>query len=161
MKKITALLLLLLLTLFGCQKSGDIKIGDSIAEISKQHRPFISLNSLTVFRTEDTYTAVIGKNGTVQKTAKFSSNRKCLNANGITPVNNKALNYYLDKTLSELEEKSGAVHIDIGSGFYIPAYITENGYLIYFELDNDTVCKVTKCDIINNVITDEREQVNE
>lgn len=161
MKKIIALLLLMLLTLSGCQKSGDIKIGDSIAEISKQHTNFISLNALSVFRTDDTYTAVVGKNGTVQKIAEFSSDRRCLNAKNITPIKDEDLNYCLGKTLSELEEKSGAIHTDIGSGFYIPAYITENGYLIYFELDNDTVCKVTKRDIIKNVITDEKEQVNE
>ena len=37
---------------------------------------------------------------------------------------------------------------------YIPAYITENGYLIYFEVENDVVYEVMKRDLLTDVIVE-------
>ena len=65
---------------------------------------------------------------------------------------------YLDKSLNELKEKLGDVHADIGSGFYIPAYITENGYLIYFEVENDILYEIVKLDLLTNEVIDRQPQ---
>ena len=55
---------------------------------------------------------------------------------------------------NELKEKIGQPHVDIGSGFYIPAYITEDAYLICFELENDNIFEVIKRDLLTNKIVD-------
>ncbi len=154
MKKIIIVLLLTALTLSGCKNNSNIRIGDSISGINDQQTPFIFLNSLSVFRTNNTYTIVVEKNGMAQKIAEFSSDRKCRTAQGVVLVKDEDINRYLDKSLHEVKEKIGEVHADIGSGFYIPAYITENGYLIYFEVENDIVYEVMKLDLLTNVIVE-------
>ena len=69
-------------------------------------------------------------------------------------MENEDINQYLDKSLNELKENFGEVHADIGSGFYIPAYITENGYLICLEVENDIVYDVIKRDLLTDVIVE-------
>ena len=154
MKKIIIVLLLIVLFLSGCKNNSDIRIGDSMSEINNQQTPFIFLNSLSVFRTNNTYTIVVEKSGTAQKIAEFSSDRKCRTVQGLALVKNEDINWYLGKSLYELKEEFGEVHADIGSGFYIPAYITENGYLICFEVENDIVYEVVKRDLLTDVIVD-------
>lgn len=100
------------------------------------------------------YTIVVEKNGEAQKIVEFSSDRKCCTVQGLVLVKDEDINRYLDKSLNELTEKFGEVHADIGSGFYIPAYITENGYLIYFEVENDVVYEVMKRDLLTDVIVE-------
>lgn len=152
MKKIILLLLLMILTLSGCKKNTNIQIGDSMTTINNQQQPFIFLNSLSVFQTNNTYTVVVEENGVVQKKVEFSSDRKCCTVQGLILVKDGDINQYLNQSLNELNEKLGEAHADIGSGFYIPAYITENGYLIYFNVENDTVFEVVKRDILTNEI---------
>ena len=154
MKKNIIVLLLIVLTLSGCKNNSNIRIGDSMSRINNQQTPFIFLNSLSVFRTNNTYTIVVEKNGMAQKIVEFSSDRKCRTAQGLVLVKDEDINWYLDKSLHELKEKFGEVHADIGSGFYIPAYITENGYLIYFEVENDIVYEVMKLDLLTNAIVE-------
>lgn len=152
MKKHIIALLLIAISLAGCKNNFNIRIGDSMAMIYNQQTPFIFLNSLSVFRTNDTYTIVAEKNGVVQKIVKFSSDRKCRAFHGLVLVKNEDINQYLGKNLNELKEKLGEIHADIGSGFYIPAYITENGYLICFEVENNIVYSVTKRDLLTDEI---------
>lgn len=152
MKKIIIVLLLILLTLLGSSKNYTIRIGDSMTMINNQQTPFIFLNSLSVFRTNNTYTVVVEKKGMVQKIVEFSSDRKCRTAQGLDLVKNEDINQYLGKSLNELKEKFGEVHADIGSGFYVPSYITETGYLICFEVENDIVYEVIKRDLLTNEV---------
>lgn len=154
MRKIAIALLLIVLTLSGCKNNLNIRMGDSMNAINDQQTPFIILNSLSVFRTNNTYTVVVEENGTVQKLVEFSSDRKCRTVQGLVLVKNEDLNKYLDKSLNELKEKLGEVHADIGSGFYVPAYITEDGYLICFEVENDIVYEVIKRDLLTDVIVE-------
>lgn len=154
MKKNIIVLLLLLLTMSGCQRKTNIRAGDSMTIIYKQQTPFIFLNSLSVFRINNIYTIVVEENGVAQKIVEFSSDRKCLTVQGLVLVKNEDINQFLDKNLNELKEKHGEVHADIGSGFYIPAYITENGYLISFEVNNDIVYGVVKRDLLTDMIVE-------
>ena len=48
MKKVLIILLIMILTLTGCQKN-NIQIGNLMVDINKQHTPFIFLNTLSVF----------------------------------------------------------------------------------------------------------------
>lgn len=152
MKKYIIVLLLMIITLSGCQKSANIQMGDSMATINNQHTLFIFLNSLSVFQTNNTYTIVVEENGVAQKIVEFSSDRKCRTVQGLVLMKNEDISQYLDRSLNELKEKFGEVHADIGSGFYVPAYITEDGYLIYFEVENDIVYEVVKRDLLTDEI---------
>ena len=123
-----------------------------MATINNQHTLFIFLNSLSVFQTNNTYTIVVEENGVAQKIVEFSSDRKCRTVQGLVLMKNEDISQYLDRSLNELKEKFGEVHADIGSGFYVPAYITEDGYLIYFEVENDIVYEVVKRDLLTDEI---------
>lgn len=154
MKRSLIVLLLMILTLSGCKKGSNIQIGDSMTMISDEHTPFIFLNSLSVFRIDDMYIIVVEENGVAQKIVEFSSDRKCHTAQGLVLVENEDINQYLDKSLNELKENFGEVHADVGSGLYIPAYITENGYLVCLEVENDIVYDVIKRDLLTDVIVE-------
>ncbi len=136
----------------GCKKNTNIQVGDLMTVINNQQTPFIFLNALSVFQTDNTYTIVIEKNGAAQKIVEFSPDRKCCAVYGLVLVKNEDINQYLNKSLSELKETYGEVHADIGSGLYVPAYITENGYLIHFEVEQDIVYEVVKRDLLTNVV---------
>lgn len=55
---------------------------------------------------------------------------------------------------NELAEEIGQPHVDVGSGFYIPAYITEDANLVCFELENEIVIEVIQRDLFTNKTVD-------
>lgn len=60
------------------------------------------------------------------------------------------INQFLGMDTAELKEKYGQPHVDVGSGFYIPAYITDDAYLICLELEDDIVFEVIEHDLLTN-----------
>lgn len=158
MKKGIVVIILVFLVLSGCAENNGLLIGDSMSNINNLYIPFISLNSLTVFQEDNTYMVVISENGTVQKKAEFSSDRKVCNVQGLTLLKIENLNQYLGKNINELKITLGEFHADVGSGFYIPAYITEDAFLICFQTENDIIFEVIKRDLLSNSVV---EQVSE
>lgn len=154
MKRTLIVIFLVLLTLSGCSENNKISIGDSMSKINNNQTPFITLNSLTVFQEDNIYTVIISENGTVQKKVEFSSDRKNQNTQGLTLLKIKNTSQYLGKNIDELKAELGEFHADIGSGFYIPSYIAEDGYLICFQLENNTVFEVKKRDLFTNSIVE-------
>lgn len=69
-------------------------------------------------------------------------------------VNNSDISQFLNVDFNELTEKIGQPHVDVGSGFYIPAYITEDANLVCFELENEIVIEVIQRDLFTNKIVD-------
>lgn len=89
----------------------------------------------------------------------FSSERRCRESQGIDLIDdNESIEKYLNKPFEEIRQQLGAPHADVGSGFYIPAYLTENAYLICFVLESDVVCEVFKRDLIKNEIIEQVER---
>jgi hypothetical protein len=60
----------------------------------------------------------------------------------------------LNVNFNELTEEIGQPHVDVGSGFYIPAYVTEDANLVCFELENELVIEVIQLDLFTNKIVD-------
>lgn len=153
-KRVIVTLLLIILTLSGCQINTNTQVDESTTMINTQQTPFIFLNTLSVFQTSNMYTVVIGGNEKDKKIVEFSSDRECLSVQGLVLVKHGELNQYLGKTLIELESQYGKVHADVGSGFYIPSYITEDGYLLSFVVEDDIAVAVLKRDLLTGVITE-------
>lgn len=153
MKRILVVTLFMVLVLSGCKNNSEI-VGDSMSKIENQQKPFIFLNSLSVFRIDNIYKVVIEENGVIQKTVEFSPDRKSHNAQGLTLIKNEDISLYLDMSIDELKQKLGEIHADVGSGFYIPAYITEDGFLVCLDLENDIVYEVIKRDILTNMVVE-------
>ena len=60
----------------------------------------------------------------------------------------------MNVSFNELTEEIGQPHVDVGSGFYIPAYVTEDANLVCFELENELVIEVIQLDLFTNKIVD-------
>lgn len=60
----------------------------------------------------------------------------------------------MNVNFNELTEEIGQPHVDVGSGFYITAYVTEDANLVCFELENELVIEVIQLDLFTNKIVD-------
>lgn len=121
-------------------------------EINSQHTPYISINSLSAYLINENCFISIQENGNIQKTVEFSFDRQCLYSEGIELIKDENMEQFVDMEFDVVKEKIGQPHIDIGSGFYIPAYITEDAYLISFDLEDEIVFRITKRDLLTNRI---------
>lgn len=155
MKRIIVILLSLILLLAGCQNNDKI-IGVTMNDIKAQYDLHICLNSLYVFKKDAIYLVVIEENSVAQKKVEFSLDRNYRNAVGITLLKSQNISQYLNLTLDEIVENFGEFHTDVGSGFYIPAYITEDGYLVCFGIEDNVVYEVTVRDLLTNKIVEKK-----
>ncbi len=152
MKRIISLLLLVILLFSGCMSNDDYIKGDKMSEINNKHTPYIALNTLSAYEIDGNYLVVVEDSGIVQKLAEFSSERKCKRVQKIKLIKEVDINQFLNMNVETLKKMLGQPHADIGSGFYIPAYITEDANLISFQIENDIVFEVIKRDLITNKI---------
>lgn len=152
MKRIIVSLLLILLLFSGCMNNDDFFIGDQMSEFNNKYIPYMALNSLLAYEIDGNYLIVIENNGVVEKLAKFSSDRKCQMAQKIELIKEVDVNQFLNMNIETLKKMLGQPHVDIGSGFHIPAYITEGANLIAFQIENDIVFEVIKRDLFTNKI---------
>lgn len=154
MKKITLLFVAMIIIFYGCANSSEFKVGEQMKDINNKHIPYISMNALNVYKNNDNYCIVIEEEGVSQKLVEFSAERQSCKVQGLSLIKNQDINKYLNMNICKIKEELGRPHVDIGSGFYIPAYITDDAYLIYFGLENDIVFEVSKCDLLtNNVVS--------
>lgn len=153
MKKIIVVLLLVIVLFSGCTNSFSFEVGERMSNIKSEHTPYITINALSVYEIKGNYWIVINNTeGIVEKLVEFSPERKSIKVQGLDLIKNEDVNSFLNIDVKELKEKYGQPHVDIGSGFYIPAYITQDAYLICLGLENDVVVEVIKRDLITNDI---------
>lgn len=155
MKKFIVFMLFLAMLLVACSDSYKIEVGDSLSKFNDQYTPYIYLNSLSVYKIKENYLlTIIDGSGNIQKMVEFLPNRKWSRAQGLELIRNDDINQFINVNFNQLTEKIGQPHADIGSGFYIPAYITEDMHLIFFQLENQTVISVVKRDLLTNTTVD-------
>lgn len=137
MKRWICLGLCLLLLLGGC--------GGSHAEPTVEAPPdgsYLSYPTLEIVVEGGNYVLTTMDGGR----AVFSSEGELLEAKGITPV--KADGQIMYSDLSALTEALGQPHGDIGSGLYIPSYVTEDFRLLAYSCREDQVQSVTVTDLL-------------
>ena len=155
-KKILLFLLSMMIFLSACSNKDKYKIevGESMNNINSQYRPHITMGALSVYKTGGNYLIIIEDDGMVQKLVEFSSDRTCLYIQGLDLIKSGNLNRLMNNTFNELREKIGSPHVDIGSGFYIPAYVTEDANLVCFELEDEIITGIIQRDLLTNKIVD-------
>ncbi len=154
MKRIIALLLFVAILFSACSSSHKFEVGESMSKINNQYTPYITINALSVYEISENYLITIDDGSIVQKLVEFSFERECRRIQGFDLIKNGDINQFLNMNFNKLIEKIGQPHVDVGSGFYIPAYVTEDANLICFELENETVFEVIKRDLLTNKIVD-------
>ena len=102
-----------------------------------------------VYLTNDCYCAAVFVNGKPVKGAEFSKSRQPVFTAGLDLVNIPDIQCYLGKTLTDIEKEFSSFHVDIGSGGFMPSYLTEEGYLVIFSVNRSTkvVERVGKVDL--------------
>ena len=149
MKRNIVIFLFILILFSGCS---NVK-SEQVSMIKNKYKPCITINALTVYKTEDNYFISIDYHDNY-KTVEFTFDRKCNQSNGLKLIKDEELEHFLNLNFNEIIKKFGQPHVDVGSGFYLPAYITEDADLICFELENDIVVDVIKRDLFTNEITE-------
>lgn len=152
MKKISVLLFIMVIIFSGCANNLKFKVGEHMSEINNMNTPHYTMNALSVYNDKSNYMIVIENESVVQKLVEFSPERKSIRTHGIDLVKCDDLNRLLGMDIAKLKEELGQPHVDVGSGFYIPAYITDEAYLICFELEDGIVFEVIKRDLLTSDI---------
>lgn len=154
MKKITVLLFAIIILFSGCTRNSEFKVGEQMSKINNKNTPYITMNALSVYEDRNNYFVIIDDNDIIQKLVEFSPERKSTRVQGLDLIKCEDIKQFLDMDIDKLNKKYGQPHVDTGSGFYIPAYITNDAYLICLELENDIVFEVIKRDLLTNEIVD-------
>lgn len=154
MKRIIAFLFFATILFTACSNSRKFEVGESMNNINNQYTAHIAINALSVYEINENYLITIDDDGIIQKLVEFSFDGKCRRIQGFDLMKNGDIHQFLNINFNELTEKIGQPHVDVGSGFYIPAYVTEDANLICFELENEIVIDVIKRDLLTNKIVD-------
>ena len=152
MKKLIVLILIMgMCFMFGCSKNefSKIKIGESMDKARDVFKSsHIDLNAAKIFIDEKSFVVVVEKNQGISGIVVFSPDGKVLHSEKITPINDENIRQFCGKSVEELEKQYGRFHCDIGSGFYIPAYITNHATIVFFEIGNGIIERISSIDII-------------
>ena len=154
MKKIVGFLLAAAILFSACSGRHKVSVGESISSIHKQYTPYLTINTLSAYKIGGNYWMTLDDGNTVQKLAEFSPDRTCLRTQGLRLIEINDICQLLNVSVDSLTEKLGQPHADIGSGFSVPAYITENADLMCFELENGIVVEVIQRDLFTGEIID-------
>lgn len=155
MKKILCAVFVLLVCciITGCNLNESIEIGDSIMKI-KYDEKIVDLNTLVVVKNGGNYIVLIHNGRDILKKVEFDSNRNVLETKNVQLKESHDLNKYLNEPFEKIVEVLGEEHADIGSGFYKPSYITTDGYLLIFSVEDGSITDVAKLDLLSNKFVD-------
>ena len=154
LKRIIAFLFIVTIIFSACSNDYKFMVGESMSNINKQYKSYITINTLSAYKINENYLITIDDGDVVQKLVEFSSDRKCHRVQGLDLIKSGDTSQFLNINFNKLTEEIGQPHTDIGSGFYIPAYIMEDAYLVCFELEDETVVEVIRRDLLTNKIVD-------
>lgn len=154
MKRIFSLFLLLFLLLFCC--GSNAPKGNTIADYYSHGTeiPYIWINGLMVYKYDDAYEVVVKYEDWKEHSVVFSLNRTPSDINGLELQNITNIGNYLGAHTSDIQDVHGEFHVDVGSGFSYPGYITTDGYLVYFSFQEDRTTSVRKLDLFTNTIVE-------
>lgn len=118
---------------------------------------YLNLNTVTAYYNGQENVVLIDRSDKdqAQKQIVFSSDRQCLYKQGMELVGNMDFAGFLDGEFADVTDKLGQPHADIGSGFYIPSYITEEAYLISFYVEDEKISRIVKRDLLTGKVEQE------
>ncbi len=120
----------------------DAHIGDSIFPIRQQCEDIMLFlrSSCCIWKDLKGYCIVCNDKDSNQVFAvvRFSDDLKLIEADGLKPI--EAIHQpeeWIGKTLDEFIAQYGQYHVDFGSGFFYPAYISEIGTVYWMNVQYD------------------------
>lgn len=140
-----------LLYAFSLPKGGR---NENLVDRSELGVPFLHFCALSVYKRKGQYLITVYEDNAIRKTCTFTPERVCTDVQGMTLIEDQPVERFIGVDINTVQTLLGKPHADIGSGFYIPAYITEDAYLIYFQFEGDEVFGVFKRDLLTGTMTD-------
>lgn len=114
-------------------------------------RPYLSLPMVEGKVIDSRYVITVSVPGERNKTIVFSPNRTVISSKRIDLLQSDAAQELVGMKMSDVEACFGQPHADVGSGLVIPAYITEDGYLISIHIDDQGLIDMAyKLDLLSN-----------
>ena len=156
MKRIIILLFVVIVLFSACYPKYTFEVGESMNDINDKHSAYIVINALSVYKIRENFVITIDDGATIKKLVEFSYDRKCIRAQEVDLLETGDINQFISIRFDALTEKIGQPHVDIGSGFYIPSYITNDAHLVCFEIENEIVVEIIKRDLLTNKIVDRK-----
>ena len=129
----------------------NIELGTAKVEIRKHVTKFI-IDSFEFFAFENNghYIAVVCKGMRITGVLDYSSSGELLSSSGIIPIEIANVADLVGASSKSVTDQYGDFQFDLGSGRYIPAYITTEGVVLYFSIEEDTVLSVSALNLIDN-----------
>lgn len=148
-KKRTVIVLVTTMIIIICCCCTEFSEYEHLEYVSQNGQPLYNLYPIKTYLDNDNYSVVIFEDAKIVKGVEFSADRQAVDAIGIELVTISDMQNYLGKNLTDVENEFGSYHTDIGSGHFMPSYITADGYLICFTIErkHDTICHVGKTDL--------------
>ena len=147
-KVIIAILIatMIVISFFCCIKVAEYR---GLVHLTRNNKPLHNIYPLKVYLDDGNYVVVVFENGKAVKGVRFSEGRQPVNTIGLKLTTIANLEQYLGEDLNAIESQFGSYHVDIGSGFFMPSYITTDGYLICFtiEVQHGNIIHVGKTDL--------------
>ena len=132
-----------------------IIVGDKIKGVKKSMTMLYQEASLCTFNEEDNYLVVIHNGNNIQKVARYSPQRVLLESNGFTPIMMIDCAKYLHTRFESIVEQFGEMHLDTGSGSFIPSFLTNDAYLYCFYVEDSFVTGIIQKDLFSNMVVSE------
>ena len=114
-------------------------------------RPYLSLPTVEGKVIDSRYVISVSIPGERNKTIVFSPDRAVISAKRIDLLQADAAQELVGMKMSDVAARFGKPHADVGSGLVIPAYITEDGYLISIHIDDQGLIDMAyKLDLLSS-----------
>jgi len=135
---------------FSCERASDRVRNQTVDRLKEEYACTFSLEGLYVFAVDDAYVVAIPKSGgKIESAAHFSADRSAIQTENLKLIEDGSFEQYKGVSEEALKDALGAFHADVASGFFAPAYVTDNAYLWVFYIDGETVGVIEKYDIIS------------
>ena len=122
----------------------DVHVGDSFFTTWNQCKDImlLHLDCIVIWNDSRGYCIACTDGGPDQVSAvvRFSDDLELLEADGlepIDPIDGAEMEQWVGKTLDEFIEQYGQYHLDLASGLFKPAYISNNGTIYWMVVDYD------------------------
>lgn len=154
MRSFLSLLLVVVLFVSGCSMKNSDE-DKSMLNNTNSPELYYQMCGLSAYRSNENYLFSIIVNGDIVGEAEFASDRRIIRVESLELIKSDNIQKFTNMSFNSVKDMVGEPHVDVGSGFYIPAYITEDAHLICLYLSNEhMVDAVVVRDLLQNEIVE-------
>lgn len=125
-----------------------IQIGDNLNKTKEIYKDLIDkdLISTIIIKSGQSRVVILSDGEVVSSVICFENRSATMSYKGVAPIDQFDPSELDGKTIYDMIELLGSPHGDIGSGLYLPAYVVNDGTIVYFCITGE---KITGSEVIN------------